>query len=147
MKPGSFLIPVFLFLLTIGSCGKTNSNAKPVVKIKSVSASVPVGGQMVANLTFESDGGSLSQGTFVAIRNRLNQIPIPPASKKPDTLIGPIPEFPDPGKGDFQYVLSWNDVHESDAENDTIVFKFAVVTKDNKKSDTVTSPKIVVIHP
>lgn len=147
MKPGSLLIPVCLLLLAVIGCGKSNNNTKPVLKLKSINSTVNVGENMVANLTFENPGASLSEGTFVAIRNRLNKIPIPPTAKKPDTITGPIPQFPDEAKGDFQFVLSYNDVHESDVENDTIIFKFAAIDRNGKKSDTLTTPKIVVKHP
>jgi hypothetical protein len=148
MKSRKFLIPSLLVLSTAGlvfGCSKSNNSSKPTLTIKSLNTTVPVGGSLVVNLEFNSKASDLGQGTFVAIRNRLNQRPLPGVSVSPDTVTGPIPQFPDQQKGEFQFSLDWATyLHQSDQENDTIVFKFAAIDRKGNSSDTIVSPKIVV---
>jgi hypothetical protein len=146
MKPPFFLIPVVLLTIALSSCSKSNSNSKPTLAIKSINTTVPVGGSLDAILQFNSSSGDLSEGTFVAIRNRLNQRPLSGNSASSDTVTGPIPEFPSVQKGQFEFTLDWATyLHQSDLENDTIVFKFAAVDANGNSSDTITSPQIVVL--
>jgi hypothetical protein len=146
MKPGQFLIPVFsLFLLAIVSCSKSNNNSKPTLSIQSINTSIPVNGSLDVILNFQSKSSDLSHGFFVAIRQRLNQRPVGPNSSSPDTVSGPFPNFPNQQKGQFEFTQDWADyLHQSDTENDTIVFKFAAIDAHGNSSDTITSPKIVV---
>ena len=146
MKSGQFLIPkIVIILLAIASCGKTNSTSKPTISIKSINTQIPAGGALNVILDFQSKSADLSQGTFVAIRNRLNQIQLPPGSSSSDTVTGPIPQFPNQQKGQFEFNLDWGTyLHQSDTENDTIVFKFAAIDKAGNSSDTIVSPQIVV---
>ena len=98
-------------------------------------------------MNFQSSSANLSQGVLVVIRNRLNQRPLPSGSPgaSSDTLTGPIPQFPNQAKGQFEYTLDWATyLHQSDSENDTIVMKFAAIDKSGHSSDTITTPKIVV---
>jgi hypothetical protein len=143
MKSKYFLVS-FLLILVI-SCTK-DSGGKPTTSIESITSIVPPQGTMVAKIKFTQNNGKLANGTFISIRNRLNQIQIPPATENIDTLVGPIPNFPDKNKGEFEFQLDWvTYLHQSDAENDTIQFKFAVVDTDGNKSDTITSPIIVIL--
>jgi hypothetical protein len=146
MKSGQFLIPVLaLLLLAIASCSKSNGSSKPTLKIKSINTEVPKNGSLDVILDFQSKSSNLSEGTFVAIRNRLNQIPLGVGTVSADTVTGPIPQFPNQQKGQFEFQLTWADyLHQSDTENDTIVFKFAAIDKAGNSSDTILSPKIVV---
>jgi hypothetical protein len=147
MKPGQFLIPVLSLFLAIASCSKSNSNTKPTLSIKSINTTVPVNGTLDVVLNFQSKNSNLSEGTFVAIRNRLNQHGLTNGSASPDTVTGPIPQFPNQQKGQFEFNADWATyLHQSDTENDTIVFKFAAVDKAGNSSDTITSPKIIVIY-
>jgi len=145
MKFGSLLIPVCLLLLSIIGCGKTNNGTKPSIKIKSINTEVKAGGSLNVVFEFDNKTESLSQGTFTAIRKRLNHSTLTSNSTSPDTLVGPIPEYPDQPSGEFDFNLDWGTyLHQSDAENDTLTFKFAVIDRNGKKSDTITSPKIIV---
>lgn len=147
MKFGQFLIPVFIILLAFVSCGKTNSNTKPTLSIKSINTHIPAGGTLDVILDFQSKSSDLSEGTFVAIRNRLNQVQLINGSSSPDTVTGPIPQFPNQQKGQFEFSLDWgNYLHQSDIENDTIVFKFAAIDKAGNSSDTIVSPQIIVAY-
>jgi hypothetical protein len=147
MKPESFLIPALLITATLAivSCSKSGSGSKPTLKLQSINTTVQVGGNLNALFSFSTSSADLSQGTFVAIRNRLNQIPLPPGTQNTDTLTGVVPQFPSVTKGQFQYSLPYSYLHESDVENDTIVFKFAVVDPAGISSDTLTTPQIVVL--
>lgn len=145
MKPGSFLIPACLLLVTILGCGKTNNSTKPSLKIKTINTEVRAGGSLDVVLQFDDKSEDLSQGTFTAIRKRLNQHGLTSGSASPDTLTGPIPQYPDQPSGEFEFRLDWGSyLHQSDTENDTITFKFAAVDRKGNKSDTITSPKIIV---
>jgi hypothetical protein len=147
MKPGQFLIPVLFFLMAATSCSKSNSNAKPTLSIKSINTEIPAGGTLDVILNFQSKSSDLSEGTFVAIRNRLNQRPLINGGTSSDTVTGPIPQFPNQQKGQFEFTLDWGTyLHQSDTENDTIVFKFAAIDKAGNSSDTIVSPKIIVAY-
>lgn len=106
---------------------------------------IPVGGGLDAKLKFTQENGKLAKGTFVSIRNRLNIDQLPPGTVSADTIVGPIPDFPDKSKGEFEFTLDYNYLHQSDIENDTIQFKFAVIDSNGNSSDTITSGQIVVL--
>jgi len=124
---------------------KKDPLTKPQISIESINTLIPVGGGLQAKLKFTQKNGKLATGIFIAIRNRLNQIPLPIGTASADTLTGPIPDFPDKNKGEFLFTLDYSYLHQSDVENDTIQFKFAVVDAGGNKSDTVTSDKVVVL--
>lgn len=146
MKSLIILIPALLLLFVV-SCSKNNSSSKPQISIKSINTLIPAGGSLNAIIDFKSNSGNLGRGTFLAIRNRLNQIPLPPGTSSGDTVRGPIPDFPDQNKGEFQFNIGWAEfLHQSDAENDTIVLKFAAIDRSGKSSDTIVSPKIVILY-
>ncbi|MFI5155088.1 MAG: hypothetical protein ACHQEM_02835 [Chitinophagales bacterium] len=146
MKIRYLAFPVLLILL-LSQCSKSGSGGKPTISMGSVNSVIPVGGAMQATINFTQSNGLLSQGQFTAIRTRLNQIPLPPDNVGADTLVSQIPEFPDKNQGEFQYTLDYNYLHQSDQENDTINFKFAVMDKGGNKSDTISSGIIVVLKP
>jgi hypothetical protein len=84
---------------------------------------------------------------LVAIRNRLNQDPLPPGTPSPDSSYEDIPQFPDLSKADIQFTEDWAGyLHESDIENDTINFQFAVIDRAGISSDTITTQKIIVLY-
>lgn len=149
MKLASFLIPIILITITAAviSCSKSNNGSKPTIKIKSINTLIPQGGGLNVIFDFTSSSADLARGNFTAIRIRQNQIPLPPGSNSVDTLPWPIPDFTDVTKGQFQYQLDYNYLHQSDQENDTVIFKFSCVDRAGNKSDTVTSPKIVIETP
>jgi hypothetical protein len=146
MKPESFLIPALLITAAIAivSCSKSGSGSKPSLKLLSLNTDVEAGENLNILFSFSTSSGDLSTGTFVAIRTRLNQTPLLPGEGDADTLTGVIPQFPSFTKGQFQYQLPYNYLHESDEQNDTINFKFAAVDPAGISSDTLTTPTIVV---
>ena len=144
MKIRFFAISAF-FLYVMASCNKDKYQTKPQMTIESLNTLIPVGGAMQANLKFTQKDGKLGQGIFIAIRERLNQQPLPPGTGGADTLVGVIPQFPDQNQGEFQYTLDYTYLHESDTENDTFQFKFACIDRVGNKSDTITSAQVVVL--
>ena len=145
MKIHHFVLSASIMIL-VAACNKSKYETKPQIHIESINTLIPVGGSMQAKLSFTQQDGKLGQGTFIAIRNRLNQLPLPPGTAGADTLVSPIPEFPDKNQGEIQFTLDYSYLHESDVENDTIMFKFAVVDRVGNKSDTINSEKIVVLY-
>ena len=116
------------------ACNKEKFQTKPQISIESINTVVPVAGNLDAKLKFTQKSGKLSQGTFIAIRNRLNQRPLPPGNASTDTLVSSIPSFPDKNQGEFNFTLDYNYLKESDQENDTIIFKLAVIDRVGNKS-------------
>jgi hypothetical protein len=146
MKPGYFLIPVLLIALTVilfaGSCTKS-SGGKPTIKLESITTTVQPNDSMIA--MFKFGGASASNGTFYSIRVRLNQAPVTQMAG-PDTINNPIPSF-SATSGEYRYVLDWDDyLSETANQNDTMVFKFFVLTADSISSDTITSPQIIIVN-
>ncbi len=148
MKPGYFLIPAFLIVLALVyvSCSKGTTSKHPKITLESINTTVQPNDSMIAMFKFDNSGGTLSNGTFVSIRTRLNQAP--PADSTADTLYTSIPDFNGASKGEFRYVLDWaNNLSEGAHQNDTIVFKFFAFTPDTLYTDTITSPQIVIVNP
>jgi hypothetical protein len=146
MKIRYFVIAGSL-VFALSQCSKSGSGGKPTISVESITSVVPVGGSMQATIKFTQGNSQLSQGIFIAIRNRLNQDSLPPSDIGVDTVLSQIPEFPDKNQGEFQYTLDYSYLHQSDAENDTINFKFAVIDRGGNKSDTINSGTVVVLKP
>jgi hypothetical protein len=146
MKFRYFVIVASLVLI-LSQCTKSGSGGKPSITMESITSVVPVGGTMQATINFTQSNGQLSQGAFIAIRTRLNQDSLPPTDVGADTLVSQIPEFPDKNQGQFQFTLDYSYLHQSDIENDTINFKFAVIDRVGNKSDTINSGTVVILKP
>ena len=153
MKPGYLLIGIFLGVLVFGySCTKGGTAKKPQLSLESITRQVyavdTLGiDSMTAMFKFTNSGGTLGNGTFVSVRTRLNQQPLPAAdSVGTDTLYTTIPDFGGASKGEFKYVLySQGYLSQLTNQNDTFQFKFYALTPDSLSSDTVTSPLLVII--
>jgi hypothetical protein len=152
MKPGSFLIPIIVVTvasLVIFSCSKSNSGNKPQISLTSIDKNpVKLNDSLIVHFKF-SNGGKVGSGVFISVRNRINQTPPSDASGS-DTLFNPIPDLEGASKGEFRYALETNGyLSESTAlhQNDTIIMKFFVLSSSGTSSDTITSPKIVVLNP
>ena len=149
MKSGYFLIPAIIVLLAVVSCSKNGSGSKPQVTLTSIDQNpVKLNDSLVLHFKF-GNGGKVGGGTFVSIRNRINQTPASDPSGN-DTLINPIPDLEGASKGEFRYALETNGyLSESTTihQNDTIILKFFVLSSNLTSSDTISSPKIVVLNP
>ena len=147
MKPCYLLIPAFLIVLGVYSCSKGSTGKHPKITLESITKMVQPNDSMIALFKFDNTGGTLKAGTFVSVRQRLNQAP-PADSVGPDTLATTIPDFGGAGKGEFRYVLNWVDyLSEGGHQNDTLVFKFFAITPDSNSTDTITSPQIIILNP
>jgi len=146
MKHAHLLLPVLLIIITAAviSCSKSNNSGKPQISIKSITTDIPVGGSLDMRFNVVSGSAKVAGGTFYVVRNRLNQNQLPPGTVSVDTLTGPIPDFQEQNKQEFEYQQDYNYLHQSDVENDTILFRVAVIDVAGKSSDTITTPKIVV---
>ncbi len=148
MKSGSFLIPASLILLTVTTflvegCSK-NTNGKPKLSLESITSTVQLNDSLVA--TFKFSGASVSGGSFVSIRTRLNQLP--PLNQGLDTLISAIPTY-SANSGEYRYSLPQNTNAVSSGSPgppDTLKFQYFTLTSDSVSSDTVTSPVVIVIN-
>ncbi|HEY4287684.1 MAG TPA: hypothetical protein VGN00_11345 [Puia sp.] len=152
MKPGSLLIPVIVVTvasLAIFSCSKSSSGSKPQFKLVSIDKNpVKLNDSLVVHFTF-SNGGKVESGYFISIRNRINQTP-PSDPSGNDTLVNPIPDLEGASKGEFRYALETNGyLSESTTihQNDTIIFQYFVLSSSGVSSDTITSPKVVILNP
>src|SRR5260221_12307105 len=105
MKPGSLLIPIIIASLVIFSCSKSGSG-KPQITLTSIDKNpVKLNDSLVAHFKFS--GGSVADGAFISIRNRINQTPASDASSN-DTLANPIPDLEGTSKREFRYALHTN---------------------------------------
>jgi hypothetical protein len=136
------LISASLFLLV--SCSKDKFATKPSLSIKSINTTVGLQGILDVLFTYTSKKGNLGQGKFVAIRNRINQEPVPINSSNTDTLSTPIPDYPDQSTAEFELKLDWNSLHEGVDQDDSIFMKFAAIDRDGNSSDTILSPLIII---
>jgi hypothetical protein len=151
MKPGSFLIPaVIIVFLVIFACNKNGSGGKPKLSLESIDKNpISLKDSMVAHFKFTNAGGKVSNGAFFSIRNRLNESPASDPSGG-DTLVNPIPDIEDASKGEFRYSLpasGYLSQTSSAHQNDTIIMKFFVLTSSGVSSDTISSPKLVILNP
>lgn len=149
MKPGHFLVSVLLIagIVVIG-CGKNNSKGKPKISIESINTTVEPGDSLRALFKISNAGG-LSNGVFVAIRTRLNQTPVPASdSAGVDTFANTLPDFSGAASGEIRFALFHDFLSQSTPINqdDTLIYKFFVLTTNNVSSDTLSSPKIIIVN-
>ncbi|HLZ88333.1 MAG TPA: hypothetical protein VKQ52_13855 [Puia sp.] len=150
MKPGYFLVSVLLLVLIGIGCSKSNSKSKPKITLESINTVVNHNDSMRAMFKISNASG-LSNGTFVAIRNRINQVPFPVTdSAGVDTFPVAIPNFNGSASGEMRFALPVQGFLSESANlhmNDTLIYKFFVLTTGNVSSDTISSPKIVILNP
>jgi len=149
MKSGYLLVSVSLLAIFIG-CGKNNSHTKPKLSLESINSPVGHDDSMRALFKLSSAGG-LSNGMFVAIRTRINQIPFPVTdSAGVDTFPVQIPNFNGSSSGELRFALPVQGFLSESANlhmNDTLIYKFVAITTSNDSSNIVTSPKVVILNP
>ena len=112
--------------------------------LESINTEVPEGGILDMQFHVTSGSAQLPGGTLYAVRNRLNQRSLPPGVAGADTVRVRIPEFPTNNNPIIQFQLNYLFLSQNDAENDTIVFKIAIIDIAGKSSDTLLTPKIVI---
>jgi hypothetical protein len=148
MKPGHLLVVVILLaVLVVVSCGKSNSKTKPKLTLESINLTVNPGDSLRALFKISNANG-LNNGTFVAIRNRLNQTPLPAGdSVGLDTFINNLPNFQS-SSGEIRFALEHDFLSQSTPlnQNDTLIYKFFALTTDSVSTDTISSKQIVIIN-
>jgi hypothetical protein len=150
MKSGYLLVCALSLTLIVGiGCGKS-SNSRPKLALESINQVVGHDDSMRAMFKL-SNAKNLSNGLFVAIRNRINQVPFPVTdSVGLDTFPVQIPNFNGSATGELRFALpSQGFLSESGNlhMNDTLIYKFYAITPNNDTSNTVTSPQIVILNP
>lgn len=150
MKSGYFPAFVLFLTLIVGiGCGKSSSS-KPRISLESISQVVGHNDSMRAMFKL-SNASNLSNGLFVAIRNRINQVPFPKAdSVGLDTFPVQIPNFGGRSSGEMRFALPAQGFLSESANlhmNDTLIYKFFVLTTSGRSSDTISSPKVVILNP
>lgn len=142
------IVAVFSLIVVVASCGKDKFQTKPTLTIKGINSKVIGPGETLSiRIGYTDKEGDLSQDTLLSIVNRLNRRPLPANLNKVDTLHNIIPKFPEKSTGEFEVKFEWaQDLHESDIENDTIMFKFVAKDRKGNVSDTVSTDRIVVLY-
>jgi hypothetical protein len=134
------------FLLLALACTKNNNGGKPSISIENITTTVDSFSNMVVNLKFHTSGATLSGGSFSSLRMRLNENP-PTNESGSDTITNPIPSFPNEEQGELNYVLPYvGYLSTGSPENDTLVFKFWAIDVAGHSSDTISSPKIIILN-
>lgn len=145
MKSGSFLISAIIILLAAGSCSKGGSGGKPQFTLTSIDkTTIGTNDSLVAHFKF-TNGSSIQNGDFVSILVRLNQAPA--SDPVVDTLNNPIPDLEGANKGEFRYSLPHSSLFQSTTlgQNDTVIMKFFVLSSGGVHSDTILSPKLIIL--
>ncbi len=143
--PAIFVVSLFMLVL---ACGKDKFETKPRLEIKDFSPNVVYpGNELTIRLNYFDKEGDLNGSPVIGILKRLNIIPLPTAQDKVDTFRNNLPDFPSKDNGEITFQLPYDFLKESQTENDTIVFRFAVEDLAGNKSDTVITDRIVIHLP
>ena len=143
------MILCLLVLVILAACSKDKFQTKPLIEIKSYNTKTIAkanGNELRININYFDKEGDLSQAQFFAVRQRLNVKPLNANSDKADTLRYQLPKFPDKDHGEIVFQIGYDFLKESQTENDTLVFRFAVTDRGGNKSDTITSSKLVILQ-
>jgi hypothetical protein len=144
MKPIPAIF-IFSLLLLLLACGKDKFETKPKLEIKDYSSKELSKGEVLRiRLNYFDKEGDLNGSPVIGILKRLNRIPLPSAQDKVDTFRNNLPDFPAKDNGEISFQLPYDFLKESQTENDTIIFRFAVEDLAGNKSDTITSDQIVI---
>ena len=146
MKNAQFLLPTVLLiaLLSVIACSKSNSSGKPTIKLKSINTEITLNQNLNCKFDVQSSGADID--SFVFIRIRTNEIPLPPNTSILDTFSGVVPSYPNQNKVEYTYYLPYSSLREApDGVIDSFEFKYAVVDKAGHSSDTMLTP-LVVVH-
>ena len=137
---------VFSLALLFIACGKDKFETEPKLEIKDYSTRELVKGEVLTiRINYFDKEGDLNGAPVIGILKRTNLIPLPIAQDKVDTFRNNLPDFPSKGNGEISFQLPYDFLKESQTENDTLIFRFAVEDLAGNKSDTVISDKVVII--
>ncbi|HEX6914014.1 MAG TPA: hypothetical protein VF145_02155 [Chitinophagaceae bacterium] len=136
-------------LMIVGSCKKDTAGPKIGLKLKSVNGTTFARNQEVI-FKFEFTPKTAAADTMYVVRDFYTCAFYP----NPDTLAFAFPEFPNEGKGDLEYsfVYSAGGFFFDGCYNgatarttDSLHYSFWVKDADGNVSDTVRSPKIILL--
>jgi hypothetical protein len=138
-----------LLLIFSTSCNKQKFATTPSLRFESVNTTVLNNHQLlIFTLTFTDAQGDLTDSADIYVHEI---VPGCPASEFEDSIL--LPSFPTSKdiKGNVIVTYGYNvsgyeSVRPLCQQNDTAIFRFAL--KDNAKhvSDTISSPKIIVVY-
>ena len=133
----------------IFACSKDKFETKPLIEVRSISTKELVQNQTLSiRLDYFDKEGDLGTGSFFAAKLRLNALPL--GTGHPDLVDSfyyTLPEFPNRDKGEITLQLEYDRLKESLSENDTVMFRLAVMDKAGNKSDTISTDPIVILLP
>ncbi len=137
------LFSIFLFVF-LSACKKDKFSTTPTLKFKSVNTTIlQQGGNILFTLSFTDAEGDLSDSLFIS------KIEPNCVNSNFSNAKYPLPPFPS-GKnqsGDILITFSYNDVSpKCFPRNDTAIFKFLLKDKAQNKSDTISSPPIIIVN-
>lgn len=139
----------FCVLLFILGCSKDKFLDRPSIRVKSFTAVVPVGGDFQADLEYSQKKGVINGDSLTIIRHRYNLKPVPTDIQTSDTFVTQLtsdPQIPNSNSADFKLTLAYNDIQIDNGENDTIDFRFFLTDLSGRRSDTVKTGQIVLLH-
>ena len=148
MKTLLALITLAIVFATV-ACSKDKLETKPRIKITEYSSKELMEGEILTiKLNYYDKEGDVGLAQMMSRKIRLNNSPpIPPGSYKSDSLDGYLPDFPDKSSGEISFRLDYNTLDESQVQNDTIQFRFALTDRAGNTSDTILSDVIVIREP
>lgn len=142
----SILFCVLFFIL---GCSKDKFLDKPTIRVKSFTPVVPIGGDFNAVLEYSQKKGVINGDSLTIIRHRYNLKPVPTDIQTTDTfttILTSDPAIPNSNTADFSVTLAYNDIQIDNGENDTIDFRFLLTDLSGRRSDTVRTGQIVLLH-
>lgn len=138
------LIALSLIMLFISACGKDAFQSKPILQIKSVSSTfVPIGYDLQINMRLTDKEGDFVDTIWVMKTTTSCE-----SSDFIDSTLYRIPpETPRTRNFDGDVIVSFSyavELQPRCINNDTATFKFWIKDEKNNKSDTVSTPSIII---
>jgi hypothetical protein len=134
------------FIILVVACEKDSAGPKITFKLKSLNATTFSPGETV-KFTFEFIPKTTKKDTLFVARKFYTCSGTPP-----DTLINPFPEFDNTIKGELIFSFQYNSGGfyngcriGTTAKTDSLNYKFWIKDADGNVSDTITSPKIILL--
>lgn len=139
----------FLITFALIACNKDKFQTKPRIEIKDYNLKeIGPGQSLIIRLNYYDKEGDISQALMMSRKIRLNNFPpISSLDYKADSLDGPLPAFPQKDEGEITFTLPYITLDESQTQNDTVQFRFAITDNAGNTSDTITSEIIVARMP
>jgi hypothetical protein len=137
---------LFFIALAIG-CKKDPAGPKIVFKLKSLNATTFTKGQTV-KFIFEFVPKTTSDDTLFVARKFFTC-----SGQAPDTLKQTLPAFDITNKSELIYSFAYNSggpfngCTQPVSKTDSLIYKFWVKDGDGNVSDTIVSPKVILVKP